>query len=326
MIGKHQGEVLHLEHEFAALHLRYNLNQRAESGRLTFLRIDTERKMKYKSITKVIVILLTISATLPVFAGTPRILLLGDSWAWFMFLNKSLDHALDARGMEEWDSVGMRTAIPGSTSSEWTQQDWLENVTKELERYPTVDIVHLSLGGNDYLRRWNNEMPIEARDKLFNGVVDDIRVVIKHILSVRPDMKIVIVGYDYVNASRRNSTMQQLNQAGQILERMKGELCKEFPNNVFHIVNYGLMQYHFGAEPDLKPNSVPLPGQAPEYDPYPGGNVNYGNAPAAMSDNIHLSIEGYKVLGEHCVDVMYTKLLEEGNTTALAAASEKEEK
>lgn len=280
--------------------------------------------MTHKSIISVIVICLTILATMPAFAGTPRILLLGDSWAWFMFLNKSLDHALDARGLEEWDSVGMRTAIPGSTSSEWTRQDWLENITKELERYPTVDIVHLSLGGNDYLRRWSNDMSLEARDKLFKGVVDDIRVVIKHILSVRPDMKIAIVSYDYVNESRPNGTMQQLNQAGQILEKMKLEMCGEFPGNVFHIHNYGLMQYYFGAEPDLPPHSVPLPGQAPDYEPFPGGNVNYGNAPAAMSDDIHLSIAGYKILGEHCVDTLYAKLLGESANT-IAVASENEE-
>lgn len=273
-----------------------------------------------------ILILSLMLVSFPAFAGTPRILMLGDSWAWFMFMNKSIDQALDARGMEHWDTVGMRTAIPGSTSEQWTRQDWLDNVSAELDKYPTVDIIHLSLGGNDYLRRWSNDMPEAERDELFNGVVDDIRVVIKHILSVRPEMKIVIVGYDYVNSSRRNSTMQQLNQAGQILERMKGELCNEFPGNVLHIVNYGLMQYHFGAEPDLKPQSVPLPGQAPDYDPYPGGNVNYGNAKAAMADSIHLSIAGYKILGEHCVDTLYAKLLGESGGNTVAAASEKESK
>jgi lysophospholipase L1-like esterase len=274
--------------------------------------------------TLAVLVVLTLSVALPAFAGTPRILLAGDSWAWFMFLNRSFETALAERGLDEVEVSAFYTTVPGSTARDWTSERHIAQVRKVLEDSPTIDIVHLSLGGNDFLNNWKPDMPLDERAKLFDQVVADLEVVLQGILDVRPDLRVVIVEYDYINKAKRGGTLQDLNRAGQILAKMKLGLAQRM-DRVEYIQTYGLMQYHFGVEGALEPETVPLPGNAPDYQPWPGGNADYGNAPESMMDTIHLSAEGYRYLAGYCIDTLYGKLLEEDRKLAAAAASEVEE-
>ncbi len=262
-------------------------------------------------------LLLTMAAQ-PAAADEPRILLVGDSWAWFMHINGSFERAFNARGIEGIGVEGSFTTVPGSTSEQWTQEAWLAQITKALDAFPTLDIVHISLGGNDFLRGWTPDMPVEERTALFQGVVDDLEIIVTLIHKVRPDIQVAIINYDYINATRGGSTLQQLNRAGQILAGMKRDLAMRLPNTDY-IQNYGLMQYHFGID-DLPPKSVPYPGNAPDYDPWPGGDADYGNPATAMMDNIHLSVRGYRLLAEHCLDVRYNEWLGLDETAVAQAA------
>lgn len=255
-------------------------------------------------------------------AKTPRILLVGDSWAYLLYANKSFDQALEEAGFPDVGVEGLYTAIPGSTSAQWSRPEWLATVDKELAKYPTIDIVHVSLGGNGFLRQWHGGMPEADRDKLFAGIRDEIAVVVNHILGVRPGLRVTINNYDYVNATHE-STVPELNRAGMVLSAMKRDLAISLGERCQYIHNYGLMQYHFGIPGVAKPGEVPYPGQAPDFQPWPGGNDNYGNPPEAMQDKIHLSHEGYLVLARHCVDVCYKNWLSGDGAKApqLAAAS-----
>jgi lysophospholipase L1-like esterase len=248
-------------------------------------------------------------------AAIPKILLVGDSWPWFMMLNQSFTTALDEAGLGQYEAVGIYTTAPGSTARQWKRERWLKKIEEELARYPTIDIVHVSLGGNDYLQEWAPDMPLEERDKLFNGVRDDIEAVVQHILGLRPNIRVAIVEYDYVNATRRKrsekgrSTIAELNQAGQILAHMKMEVMKKYERTGY-IQTYGLMQYHFGMPPDIAPRTAPKPGQWPDFDPWPGGNKELGSPEVSMQDDIHLSPKGYHVLAMHCIDTLYRNWLE----------------
>lgn len=247
---------------------------------------------------------------LPACAAIPKILMVGDSWPWFMMLNQAFTTALDEAGLGQYEAVGMYTTAPGSTAKQWTRPEWLQIIDEQLAANPTIDIVHLSLGGNDYLRKWKPSMPLPERDALFNDVRDDIETVVKHILDVRPNVRVAIVEYDYVNDEREHSGYGPLNQAGQILAKMKLEMSKKY-DRCGYVQDYGLMQYHFGVPPDIPPHTVPLPGQAnTNFEPFPGGAKDYGNAPEAMMDAIHLSPKGYHVLALHCIDVLYRSWIE----------------
>lgn len=249
-------------------------------------------------------------------AATPRILLVGDSWAYLLYANRSFQKALQETGLGEYEEVGLYTAIPGSTSKQWTNPVWLDMITKELDRYPTIDIVHVSLGGNGFLRQWNGKTTPADRDKLFQGITDEIEVVVRHCLSVRDNIRVTINNYDYVNDTN-DSTIAELNQAGMVLSAMKRDLAGELGPRVRYIHNYGLMQYHFGIPGVAKPHEVPYPGQYPDWDPWPGGNKEYGNPPEAMLDKIHLSAEGYHLLARHCIDVVYRDWLGESSLPSL---------
>jgi lysophospholipase L1-like esterase len=184
----------------------------------------------------------------------------------------------------------------------------LDVIARELEARPSVDIIHLSLGGNDFLREWRKEMPEQDREALFSRIVQDIETVVRHCLSVRPNIRVAIVNYDYINQPKGKATLQELNEAGMLLARKKMELAQRL-DRCEYIQNYGLMQYCFGYPPDLKPHEVPYPGQAPDFVPFPGGNRAYGNPPEAMLDRIHLSPKGYRYLADHCLKVLYAKWL-----------------
>lgn len=258
----------------------------------------------------IFVVLAAIALPSVAFCKTPRILLVGDSWASLLYANRSFEVALEEAGFTDVGVEGLYTAIPGSTSKQWTQPQWLEVITRELNRHPTIDIVHVSLGGNGFLRQWHGKMAPEDRDRLFQSITDEIEVVVRHILSVRDDLRVTINNYDYVNATH-DSTIPELNRAGMVLSGMKRDLAQRL-DRVEYIHNYGLMQYHFGIPGVAKPGEVPYPGQAPDFSPWPGGNDNYGNPPEAMQDKIHLSREGYHVLAKHCIDVFYKQWLTEG--------------
>ncbi len=240
-------------------------------------------------------------------AATPRILLVGDSWAYLLYANRSFKHALEEAGLGEWEEAGLYTCIPGSTSKQWTNPTWLARIDDELAKHPEIDIVHVSLGGNGFLRQWHGGMPDAERDALFQGITDEIEVVVQHILSIRDDLHVTINNYDYVNDTN-NSTVPELNRAGMVLSVMKRDLAQRL-DRVEYIHNYGLMQHHFGIPGVAAPGEVPYPGQAPDFKPWPGGNDEYGNPKEAMLDKIHLSPEGYHVLAKHCVDVLYKKWL-----------------
>lgn len=257
---------------------------------------------------QIIITLLILAVSAPAVAGTPRILLVGDSWSWFLWLNRSFKLALEEAGLGEWEECGLYTTIPGSTVREWTQPEWLEKVREELERHPTIDIVHLSTGGNDFLENWHPKMKPADQDKLFQQVVRDEEKLIRFILSVRPNIRVAVCNYDYINRAKRGATVQETNKTGMVLAKMKLEMIKTLPRTQF-IQNYGVMQHYYGID-EIPPGTLPLPGNAPDYEPFPGGDPSRGAPKVVMFDNVHLNQEGYNTLARHCLNVVYKDWLE----------------
>ncbi len=113
-----------------------------------------------------------------------RIMLAGDSWPFFMWTGGmngvyfwegcAAQDGLDEAGYSEWDVTGGSTAIPMSMAREWrdnVKQNYqgrptgrMDIVRDLLVSNPTIDIVHLSLGGNDIGRgNYNDVMPQQIR-------------------------------------------------------------------------------------------------------------------------------------------------------------------
>ena len=113
-----------------------------------------------------------------------RILLVGDSWPFFMWFGGlpgfcfwtgcAAQDGLNQAGYGEWDVYGGDTAVPMSMAREWRDNlghifhggvmGLLDIIRFELESYPTIDIAHVSLGGNDIGRGYYNDvMPQQIR-------------------------------------------------------------------------------------------------------------------------------------------------------------------
>jgi hypothetical protein len=80
-----------------------------------------------------------------------RVLLVGDSWAELMWFNQSLRTVFAEEGHPEILEKGDVTALGGTTAAEWTTPSFLQLITDELDANPTLEVVQLTLGGNDFL-------------------------------------------------------------------------------------------------------------------------------------------------------------------------------
>lgn len=263
-----------------------------------------------------VLLVLGAAFTLPAAADpVPRILLAGDSWSALMQAFDTYQTVFpEYPGCESYRSIGFRTAVVGMRATEFTAPTMLSKVAEELAQYPTIDIVHLSLGGNDILYgTWRPTMTPAQQQALFDNVTAHIETVIDFILAQRPDIRIVLCGYTFANHASSGITMQQANQAILELEQTK-RVMVQGKDRVFYVHNLGLMQYTYGipqADPPIPPMSVPYPGGYPDYDPMPGGNILYGAPLEALVDgDIHLTPAGYAVLARRCMDEIYTEWLD----------------
>ncbi len=244
-------------------------------------------------------------------AEIPRILMAGDSWSALPQAFGSFQTVLpEFAGLEHYRSVGFKTAIVGVSSSGYNQPAVLALVTEELAAYPTIDIVHLSLGGNSILYggSWWPGMTPAQEQALHDHITGEIEDVIDHILAIRPDIRIGLCGYTFVDHQRDGATVQEMNEALVAMEQAKLALAQS-NDRVFYLHQLGLMQYHFGvpeSEPPIAPETLPYPGGYPDYLPMPGGDVAH-NAPleALVDDDIHLTQAGYTLLARRCVNELY---------------------
>jgi lysophospholipase L1-like esterase len=247
-------------------------------------------------------------------AGTKRILVVGDSWAAFMthpIAGEIFQTTLKKQGYEDVELVATdKTAVPGSRADQWASnhKNKLDDLKQALEANPTIDIVFVVIGGNDFLReamRTNlSNLTAEDRSRLWTGIRTNIQKLADTILAVRPGLRFVLCDYDYLNiaATARSPLKHTFNGISQAdfnrylldLGREKRALTEQTKRCVY-IDNWGLMQYHFG-DPDegYPPGKVKLPGGDPS-KASPAKAFDQG----ALNDGIHLNPEGYRVLLEH---------------------------
>ena len=252
-------------------------------------------------------------------ADIPRILIVGDSWPASMQCYRSFDVTLpEYEGLAGYGQRGYRTTLVGIRASEYNSPEWLGAVSEELTDYPTIDIVHLCLGGNDFLTSgWNPATPPGEIQAFIDSVNAEIQAVIDHILNLRPNIRIALCGYTFVNQLLGGATMPEVNAMWVQCEQAKHDLAQSNPR-VFYVHNLGLMQYFYGipqADPPIppapEPGHVPFPGgYDTAYVPMPGGNPDYGAPLAALIDGaMHLTLDGYDTLARRCIEEFYEEWL-----------------
>ena len=132
-------------------------------------------------------------------AQTPRILLVGDSWAAQVWEARAFQTALQNLDLGQWEERGDLTAIGGTTAAQWATPPFLQLISQELAANPTIDIIHLSVGGNDFLQAPAGTDIIT----LAVQILEDTQTIVDHILNIRSHARIAYSIYDYVPAGAR---------------------------------------------------------------------------------------------------------------------------
>ncbi|MBI1318892.1 MAG: hypothetical protein GC168_08070 [Candidatus Hydrogenedens sp.] len=278
---------------------------------------------------------------------TKRVLIVGDSWTAGIWAVKAMDEVFDEYGLTHVGAEGSLTAQSGSRAAQWANDNTFKNyIFNSLAANPTIDTVHLVIGGNDILSRIKNTNVYSGlgalqREGWWNTIQNDIQTIVNYCLSFPQVQHVLINDYDYLNALTAKTVLGLLGQSYDF-----GGMSQEQVNNAFievglrklsiaqntpgceYVQNWGILQHHFQT-----PAGGALPGAAPGYTPYPGGFKAFPMPDAAFDpivfgpltfagDGIHPNENAHKVMLCNAVDQFYygwfapeIVCTEEGETT-----------
>ncbi len=265
-------------------------------------------------------LLLALFALAPAaFGQSYRVLLVGDSWAELMWINGTMDTMFVNNGRLDLLAKGDATALSGTKASDWATAPYLQTITDELDANPSIEVVQLLMGGNDFLAGissggWYQGMTGPQQDALFAAIVSDIEIVVDHILAHDPSLQVLISSYDYANFVESLSgpmgafctnywndlgmpTPEEVNTAGTELEDLRQAMTVTRPR-VTSVRHYGLMHWVFGyPSQSIPPGTLNLPG-----------DITLPSPPEAMllgADCTHLNEDGYYAVAQRLWDEYY---------------------
>jgi hypothetical protein len=263
-----------------------------------------------------------------------KVLLVGDSWAFFMGVDQTFNTVFQQWGHSNYKYFTNATLSEnGAETVDFMQPDKQMEIQAQLDAQPDIEVVHLSLGGNDVLGDWNVNFTQLQTDSLIDTVLTRLLTIVDFIKDARSGIRIVWSGYAYPNFG------QVLEDAGalQTIHPFYGTWegmgfptfwqLNDILNEVSNIVEAyaaldpqidfvnatGLMQHTFGQATNL---SVPPGGSYPPFvAPLPVGYPDYPSPKTSMRnyglflDCFHLSASGYRDLISYQTQKFYHKFL-----------------
>lgn len=261
--------------------------------------------------------------------GEPRILIVGDSWSSTVWYGGAIDQVFQEYGRPYVQAEGTLTAVGGTTAADWAKQNRRNVITQALLSHPTIDSIHLMIGGNDILGKIKDTNVFSGiypflRPGWWQDIQDDIQTIVNHCL-LHPQIKhVVIADYDYINRLTiqvffsllgqtydfGGMTQEQVNTCFIEVGQLKLEIAQNTAN-CHYVQNFGLLQNHYNS-----PAGAPHPGVYPTYQPYPGGYTAYAMPDAAFDtiwigtfpfpgDGLHPSVETHKIMIRNAAEQFY---------------------
>lgn len=126
--------------------------------------------------------------------SNPRVLVLGDSWAYQSAPDVSL---LLASHSASSDIVNV--GVPGSFASVWASSAGRTAIDTAFANDPTLELAHIELGLNDLLANWNPSMSAGNTTNLCRGIAANVFAVARYAEANSPTVEVVVLGYDYLN-------------------------------------------------------------------------------------------------------------------------------
>ena len=255
-----------------------------------------------------------------------KVLLVGDSWAFFMGVDGTIDNVLSKWGHTDKKYLtNIDVAVNGARTTLFLENGTQNEIRDLINDNPSIEVVHLSIGGNDVLGQWDLSFtPSELQD-LMDEVYTQTIDIISFLKTTKPGIKIVFSGYVYPNFEEVIETAAPFQTAHPFYSRWSGmgfpsflqinTLLNDFSDMVetyaasdpqvefFKIP--GLMQYTFGQNTAL--GVAPGGSYAPFTQPMPFGDPSYPSPKNSMRDYggitkdcFHLSPKGYRdLIGYH---------------------------
>ena len=261
-----------------------------------------------------------------------RVLLVGDSWAAFQNADQTINNALKNAGHSDKKYVtSFSIAENGAETWDFLDQSKQTDIQNIINANPQIDMVHLSIGGNDVLGDWHISFTQQQTDSLEQAVAGRLIEIIDFLKSTRPGIQVFWAGYAYPNFGE---IIEELGQAqnihpfygtwdgmGQPTFLQINNILNDFSDsvNVFvqsdpqvHFVPaQGILQHVYGQEQPLgiapggtyQPFEAPLPLGYPDY-PSPKETMRpYG----FFTDCFHLSTDAYLTMMTYQTQKFYQK-------------------
>lgn len=265
---------------------------------------------------------------------TPQVLLLGDSWAFFMNLDETFTHV-----MEHWGHSNKNyytnpdISVSGARTEDFLTTGRLTEIQAQLEAHPDINVVHISLSGNDFLGEWNVDFTPAETEALSDETYDEMLTLVDFIRGVRPSVHIVFSGYMYANFAEIIADAAPLETSHPFYGNWEdmgfpnfeqlNTLLNDFSDRLYDYASSdpgidfvhvpALMQYVYGQE-------VPLgvdPGGTypPLFQPLPYGDITYPSPKESMRnygfarDCFHLSVDGFFAMIDYQFQKFYHKFL-----------------
>jgi lysophospholipase L1-like esterase len=264
---------------------------------------------------------------------------IGDSWAWLIAAGAP-GSAPPAPGFSNSLGNAISTFFPGvpvynesfggGTAAQHVAQ--IGDIINRINAHPDADIVWLSSGGNDlllgalgggfYVGNPNNAA-------VYSAIQSNVQTIVNSILAIRPDIQVVIEGYDYLNVwdtvtgsagdtiranlgiIKSGNTFidaQQnlaLNDGFKAAEAGKIAIANA-SSRVAHITNWGLMNTTNGYSGYFGTFAGTGSTYPPELYPYLPTRASLMNT----TDPIHLNSAGYNILSSYAVQQYFSTALQ----------------
>lgn len=263
-----------------------------------------------------------------------RVLLVGDSWAFFMGVDQTINTVLERWGHSNATFLtNLTIAENGAETDDFLTAEKQNEIQALIDANPSISVVHLSIGGNDVLGDWHVSFTQAQTDSLRTAVETRLLQVIDFIKNTRPGMRILWSGYMYPNFEEVIESVAPLQSLHPFYDTWEGMGFPSFQQlntilndfsaameayaatdpQVDFVNSPALMQYTFGQNAPL---GVPPGGTyAPYTAPLPHGFVDYPSPKNSMRpyglflDCFHLSAQGYRDMIDLHTRKFYHKFL-----------------
>lgn len=273
-----------------------------------------------------------------------KILIVGDSWATFPCFYNSMGKMirdLDANIVE--DNRCWRTTKLGMTGFDWIGSKQDLRTFRYIERTKRLKYMYLSLGGNDLMAIWNKDFTAEQELAAIHKVMAQVKEVMDRYHAIRPDLKIILSGYDFPHFTPNHTIglyRKIFDRIGrpphERTNRALAKLCQHMAKlangkNIFYVQHMGLSQYYDGVpEFGLEAGKTLAPDMiSPIKNPSViGGDVRYPSSQKSMinwiiaKDAFHLSNKMYRRVMHHTYNNVLRHVVQQDQGQSSVLSSE----